>query len=168
MLTVRIADKKDINYCYNLIISEVEHGHFDKKLNSFLGRFFFRRNLRNAITGKLYKAVDGHRACFFYISENGNEKIGFSSVIEHSPVTFEIWLMVIEKQYRRNGYGKIIVKNIIKKHIIPFTENLFFVRTYKSSTTMISLLNNLKFRSHTNEGADNVIFTKIYSEKDLQ
>ncbi|EBJ8359505.1 N-acetyltransferase [Salmonella enterica] len=128
----------------------------------------FQKEFKKRDHWEIYKAVDGHRACFFYIFENGNEKIGFSSVIEHSPVTFEIWLMVIEKQYRRNGYGKIIVKNIIKKHIIPFTENLFFVRTYKSSTTMISLLNNLKFRSHTNEGADNVIFTKIYSEKDLQ
>lgn len=67
MLTVRIADKKDIDYCYNLIISEVEHGHFDKKLNSFLGRFFFRRNLRNAITGKYIKpSMDTEHVSFTY------------------------------------------------------------------------------------------------------
>ena len=150
-IKVRKATIIDVTHVHNFI-EQLENQYFDFKLFQNI----YLQNLQNECIIYMV-AVDKTDTCIGFISVHGQ------SLLHHASVVYEIQELFVEKTFRNNGIGTLLIEETEK--ILKLKNCLSFEVTAKQErTNAISFYLNNKFvKTHlkfTKKKSPNLFFHK--------
>jgi ribosomal protein S18 acetylase RimI-like enzyme len=156
-LVLREATKADTRFVFKLINQEIKEGHF-KEWPSRRHKTYFKRYLRHALIaqGMWPRLVapnpndNVYIGARLWIGMNGMKRVGFISISEESPGSFEksveIWMVAVVPERRRNRFGKMMVDLVLDRMIEEMPKRRIIARCLPASHVMFDMLKRRGFR----------------------
>lgn len=159
MLNSSPADYADMKWMYQLLIQAANKGHFEMR-NTQVGRETIKRNIHSIVMH--HEIIDLGLSAKAIKFESQLGKVGYVVISDTRPGLDgkEIYIFVVEKQYRGYGYGQAMLEEVMH-HWNPVTD--IYARCLPASRVMAKLLSNNGFyrKGVNSDGAEIYLLEKF-------
>ena len=140
MFKVYAADHTDLKWMYTLVVNASNKGHFQFQ-NNKEGRDGLKATLYHIVFNQKRPNEDLRAQAMIFENELG--KVGFAVMSEmQKGYGNEIFIFVVDKKLRGNGYGQSMLDEIIKRW--HFTSNIY-ASCFPASKVMANMLRKSGF-----------------------
>ncbi|MGR5120404.1 GNAT family N-acetyltransferase [Vibrio astriarenae] len=144
-------EPEDISWVVSEIINESGHGHFNKQFLLPVTHDNLRKQIFTTID-KGYFDLEGERINAAIFGKYINGKIvGFMWVQQTTQLEYEIAMMEVDRQYRRQGIATEFMSKVLED-IVPVTgKSVAKISLYTASQNMLTLVRNVGFKKAKNQ-----------------
>ena len=159
----REATIADQEYIFSSLLREAKTGHFNQAYLDSQAHEGTRRQILSTIQNRNMPTASGKNDdAILNVLVNSNQPIGFSwlrTFNENHESGWEIYLMTLEPNFRKQKLGKVLLDETLK--IIKSPNNVF-VRVYKKphSPAMSKLLTQNKFKQISTNAKDTYLYKR--------
>jgi RimJ/RimL family protein N-acetyltransferase len=140
MLNVFGADASDLQWMYRLLINASNKGHF-KVDNTKEGREWAKHNLHSIVFNQ--RRLDENLQAQAMVFESEPGKVGYVVMSEvEEGYGNEIYIFIVDKAFRGNGYGKAMLEEVIARW---HPDSTIYARCHPASTVMADMLRKYHF-----------------------